>query len=162
MPVTTDIVATYRGPGRVMRRLLDMGPREDRALAFVMAGCGLVFLSQWPVLARRAHLEQLELNALLGAALMSWIFIAPLLLYALAALSHLLARLIGGKGTFYGARLALFWALLASGPLILLNGLVGGFIGPGPALSLVGAVWFAVFLWFWLRGLVVAEKEARV
>ena len=97
---------------------------------------------------------------MLGASLMSWVFVAPLLLYCVAGLSHIVARPFGGKGDFYRARIALFWALLASSPLILLNGLVAGFIGPGPALGVVGFVWFACFLWFWLSGLWVAEREA--
>ena len=83
MGVVTDIVATYRQPRRVMRRLLSMGKREDRALAFVMAGCTVVFMSQWPILARQAHLEKQDLNMLLGAALLAWIILAPLLLYCL-------------------------------------------------------------------------------
>ncbi|ETX16557.1 hypothetical protein OCH239_01650 [Roseivivax halodurans JCM 10272] len=160
MPVTSDIVATYRGPGAVMRRLLSGGPREDRALAVLMGACALIFISQWPALSRRAHLEGQELDPLLGGALFAWLFVAPLLLYGLAALSHLAAKLAGGKGTWFGARLALFWSVLASTPLILLNGLVAGFQGPGPALSLVGALWFAVFLWFWIRSLMVAEEGA--
>ncbi|WP_171207465.1 MULTISPECIES: YIP1 family protein [unclassified Ruegeria] len=153
MPVTTDIVATYRGPGRVVGRLMKMGPREDRALAFVMAFCVIGFVAQLPSLARRAHLEDLELNMLMGGALMGSVFILPLLLYVLAWISHGVARLFGGSGSSYGARLALFWALLASTPLVLLNGLVAGFIGPGPTLTLAGLLWVAVFLWFWLSGL---------
>ncbi|SFE12739.1 YIP1 family protein [Roseivivax sediminis] len=160
MAVTTDIVATYRGPGAVMRHLLAMGRREDRALAMAMGACALTFLSSWPRLAREAHLQELPLDAQLGGALMAWIFIAPLGLYAVAALSHLVAKVLGGKGDWYGARLALFWSFLASTPLILLNGLVAGLIGPGPALSLVGLVWCAVFAWFWLRSLMVAEEGA--
>ncbi|KMK67624.1 YIP1 family protein [Puniceibacterium sp. IMCC21224] len=160
MPVTRDIVATYRGPGRVMRRLLDAGKREDRALAILMAACALVFVAQWPVLSRRAHLETLELNALLAGALFGWIFIAPLGLYTLAALSHLLAKPLGGQGDWYGARLALFWSLFASTPLILLNGLVAGFVGAGPALTLVGAVWCGVFGWFWFSSLRIAEARS--
>ena len=101
-----------------------------------------------------------ELNPLLGSTLMAWVFIAPLALYALAAVLHIVARLVGGQGTFYAARLALFWALFASTPLLLLHGLVAGFIGPGPQLAMVGAVWFAVFLWFCGAGLVTAEREA--
>ena len=158
MSVSADIVATYRGPGRVMRRLLAMGQREDRALAILMAGCALVFIAQMPRLAREAHLTGQELNMLLGGALLGWLIIAPLAFYGFAALSHLFAKLLGGRGDWFGARLALFWSLLASGPLLLLNGLVAGFIGPGAALNAVGFVWLIVFIWFWVTGLWQAER----
>lgn len=157
MPVAADIVATYRGPRRVMRRLLDMGAREDRALAVLMAGCVVVFIGQWPRLARDAHLTGQELNPLLGGALMAWIFIAPLLFYAVSFLSHLIARALGGQGTGYGARMALFWSFLAASPLILLHGLVAGFIGPGIELQIVGVIWIVVFGWFWIMNLREAE-----
>ncbi len=158
MPVTSDIVATYRGPGRVVRRLLDLGQREDRALVFVMAFCVVAFIAQLPSLSRRAHLEGLELNMLMGGALLGTVIILPLFFYLLAFISYGAARLVGGKGSAYGARVALFWALLSSTPLVLLNGLVAGFIGPGPTLSVVGLVWVAVFLWFWLTGLRQAQR----
>lgn len=158
MPVASDILATYRGPARVMRRLLALGRREDRALAILMAACIVMVVAQTPRLARQAHLSGQQLDMLIGATLLAWVIIAPLLLYGLAALSHLLARLIGGQGDWFGARLALFWSLLASSPLVLLHGLVAGFIGPGPALTLVGGVWLAVFLTFWLLSLRQAER----
>jgi hypothetical protein len=161
MAVTTDLTATYRGPARVMRRLLSMGPREDRALAFLMAACVIVFFAQLPRLAREAHLTGQELNMLLGGALMGWVFIAPMFFYGLAGLSHLVARLFGGQGDWYGARLALFWSFLASTPLLLLNGLVAGFIGPGPALNGVGILWMVVFVWFWISSLRQAERPAQ-
>lgn len=158
MAVTADIAATYRGPGRVMQRLLSMGEREDRALAFVMAACVLVFIAQLPRLSREAHLTGQELNMLLGGTLLAWVMIAPLLLYVVAAISHAIAKLLGGKGSWYGARVALFWALLASTPLLLLHGLVAGMVGRGPALDAVGLVWVVVFSWFWVGGLLQAEK----
>lgn len=163
MSVTTDILATYRGPGRVVRRLLGMGQREDRALAILMASCVVLFIAQLPRLSREAHLEGRDLNELMAGSLMALILIAPLLMYVIAAASHVVAKVVGGKGDWFGARLALFWALLASSPLVLLHGLVAGFIGPSPALQLVGGLWFAVFLWFWIAGLFQAERaEARL
>ncbi|KNG95231.1 hypothetical protein [Pseudaestuariivita atlantica] len=153
MSVTRDIVATYRRPGTVMRRLLDMGPREDRALAILMAACVLVFISQWPVLNRRAHLEQVELAPLLGASLLAWVFIAPLMFYVIALIVTMALRAFGYSEPGYPARITLFWPLLATSPLILLYGLTLGFTGPGPAASIVGAIWFAVFIWFWISGL---------
>ncbi len=161
MPVTTDITATYRGPGRVMRRLLSMGRREDRALAFLMVACVIVFVSQMPRLARIAHLTGQELDMLLSGALFGWVFLAPLMLYLLAALSHLVARLFGGRGDWFGARLALFWALLASTPLVLLHGLVAGMIGPGPGLRAVGLLWLVIFGWFWFACLRQAERPPQ-
>ena len=77
--------------------------------------------------------------------------------YLLAALGHLAARLFGGRGSFFGARIALFWALLAVTPLMLLQGLVAAFIGPGAGLTAIGLLVFAVFLWFWFSGLAAAE-----
>lgn len=157
MPVTRDIIASYRRPGHVMRRLLAMGEREDRALAILVAGCLVMFIAQWPRLAREAHLSEQALNPLLGGALMAWLFIAPLLFYALALLSHWVARAVGGRGNAFGARMALFWALLAASPLILLHGLVAGFIGPGPGLQAIGALWLAAFVLIWILGLHAAE-----
>lgn len=154
MSVTTDIPATYKGPRKVFARLLSMGAREDRLLVFLIAGCVLTFVAQMPKLAREAHLTGQELNMLLGGALLGIVFIAPLLLYVLALVAHWIARAAGGQGDAYRARLALFWAFLASSPLILLNGLVAGFIGAGAALNLVGALWCAVFLWFWMSGMI--------
>ncbi|WP_425039326.1 YIP1 family protein [Primorskyibacter sp. S187A] len=158
MGVLNDIAATYRGPRRVLRRLLSAGQREDRALAILMGACTLMFLSQWPPLARQAHLENTELQPMIGGALMAWLFVAPLLLYVIAALSRLVAKLFRGQGDHFGARIALFWALLATSPLALLNGLVGGYIGPGVELQLVGFVWFVCFVWFWLSGMIEAES----
>lgn len=158
MSVATDIVQTYRGPRLVMRRLLSKGRREDRALAILMGACGLIFLSQWPPLSRRAHLNGEDLQMLIGGALLAWIFLAPLLLYIVAAISHWIALLFRGQGDHFGARLALFWSLFASSPLLLLYGMTGGFVGPGPELTFVGAVWTGVFIWFWVQTMREAEK----
>lgn len=158
MPVTSDIAATYRGPGRVVQRLLGMGQREDRALIFLLVACAVTFVAQWPYLARRAHLEDVELNALLAGSLMAWIVLAPLLMYVLAAFSHVVARLFGGKGSFYGARIALFWAFLAASPIMLLHGLMRGFAGAGTQEQIIGLAWLVIFLWFWGAGLRQAER----
>jgi hypothetical protein len=81
--------------------------------------------------------------------------------YLLAFISQLIARLIGGRVTGYGARIALFWAFLAAAPVLLLHGLVAGFIGPGAGMTIIGAIWCGVFLWFWLSGLREAGWSRR-
>lgn len=158
MPFTQDIAATYRGPGKVVRRLVNAGQREDRALAILMGACAILFIARWPALARQAHLEGLELNMLLGGTLMATVFLAPLLFYALAFVAHLIARAIGGQGPSFNARIALFWSLLASSPLILLNGLVAGYIGAGIQLTIVGLIWFCIFMWFWIAGMLTVYR----
>ena len=153
MAVSRDILQTYRKPRQVMARLLTMGQREDRLLAILMAGCALMFVSRMPSIAREAHLTGQEQNMLMGGALLGIIFIAPLGLYSLAWIIHFIAKVLGGKSESYAARLALFWAFLAASPLMLLNGLVAGMIGPSPGLTLVGAIWTLFFLWFLGAGL---------
>jgi len=160
MALTRDIAATYRSPRRVIRRLLAMGPREDRVLMYLFAACALIFVAQWPRLRRDAYLDDsIPFDALIGGALLGWFFIAPLFLYALASLSRLVARVLGGQGTGYTARLALFWSLLAAMPLWLLNGLVAGVMGPGIQMTLSGALALGVFLIFW--GLCLLETETK-
>ena len=158
MPFSQDIAATHLGPGKVVSRLAAAGQREDRALAILMGACVILFVARWPALARQAHLEGLELNMLLGGTLMATLFLAPLLFYALAFVAHLIARAVGGKGSSYNARLALFWSLLASSPLILLNGLVAGYIGAGIQLTIVGLIWFCVFMWFWIASMLAVYR----
>ena len=153
MPLTTDIVATYRGPRRVVRRLIDLGQREDRCLAFVMGFAVLAFVAQLPRLSRVAHLTDQDLNMLMGGALLGTVFLLPLLLYVVAAVGQWGVRLFGLKLTGFEGRLVLFWALLASTPLLLFHGLVAGFIGSGPTQFGVGLLWFALFFWFWISGL---------
>ena len=159
MSVVADILASYKGPAKVMRRLCSMGPREDRAIALLMAGCVIIFVAQWPRLARQAHLAGEELNPLLGGALLGWLFIMPLVFYAIAFLVQAGYRLFGNKGQAWGQRLALFWAVLATAPLLLLFGLVEGFLGEGWPKTLVGAVWLAAFIWFWFVGSYTAAQE---
>jgi hypothetical protein len=142
-----------------VREKLARGEREDRALATLMGACFLVFVSQWPILSRQAYLDpSVPLDARMAGALMGWLFIAPIAAYVMAAASHLLAKVFGGRGTWFGARLALFWALLAASPLWLLNGLVAGIIGPGQALNLVGVIAAGAFVVFWGAGLWEAER----
>lgn len=160
MSISRNIVATYRGPGAVIGRLLGMGAREDRALAYVMGACALFFVADLPRLAREAHLQGADLQMMMGGSLMAWIFIAPLLLYAIAFIARIIGRVLGGMGTAYGARLALFWALLAASPLVLLRGLTAGFVGPGLELQIVGLLWVVIFLWFWIGGSLAMERAA--
>ena len=157
------MVRTYRAPRRVLSTKLAAGEREDRAFATLFGACLLIFISRWPVAARQSFYDDtVPFEALVGGQMMALIFIFPLIAYVLAALSHVVARIFGGKGTWFGARLALFWALLAASPLWLLYGLTEGFIGPGPAHDLTGVLALGAFLVFWISGLWEAETGQGV
>jgi len=143
-PATTNVVATYtRGPGTVMRRLLAFGQREDRALMYLMVACIIMAAGSLPGISRRAFLEGTEAGPQLQAAVLGWVLIAPLMLYLIAPVPRLIGKAFGGRGTWYGARLALFWALLAASPLYLLLGLTDGFVGQGLDWRAVGVLWLA-------------------
>jgi hypothetical protein len=160
MSLTRDIMATYRGPARVIGRFLSQGRNEVRALLFVLIAGLLLFIAAAPYQAREAQLNPegpLEVRLYWSAFL--FIFIIPLLLYGFAALVWLVSRVARQRITGYAVRFTLFWALLASTPVLLLLGLVAGMIGPGAQLQLVGFVWLAVFGWFWISGLLVASRE---
>lgn len=160
MALTTDILRSYRHPRVVLRERLSGGPREDRALAYLMLACFLVFIAQWPRLARIAQIEEREIQPLIGGALLGWLFIAPLVFYCIAILVRLAAYLFGGRGTGFGQRMALFWTLVVISPLWLLHGLTAGLIGPGPALTAVGAITGLSFVIIWLQSILEVEWPA--
>ena len=159
MTVTTDLFATWRRPRAILRQHLARGQSEPFAFSLLLVFLALAFVAQWPVAAREAHYagEASALPRILPRA-MAVLATIPVW-YGLAALSRLVARALGGQGTWYGARIALFWALASIGPLMLLQGLVSGMIGPGPALTATTLVIGAAFLWLWFTLLHEAERQ---
>jgi hypothetical protein len=158
MSVSRDILRAYLAPRATFRARLGAAPREDRALAVLMAACLIIFVAQLPRLQREALETGAEFQMLVGGTLLAWLFIVPLIAYLVGALSHALARLLGGKGSWFSARFALFWAMLVASPLWLLWGLVAGLIGPGLQMNLVGAVALGAFLVHWSLNLWLAER----
>lgn len=161
MTITGEILSTWRDPAEPVRRLLAGGVREDRALAILMGAAVLIFVARAPAIARAAELDMsVPLQARLGTSLFALLFLLPLIAYALAGVLHLVLRAFGARGGAHGARIALFWALLAIAPAMLLQGLAEGLVGPGLVVTLSGVAVFAAFLWFLIRGLAVAYGDA--
>lgn len=165
MSISNDVFRAWVRPRTVMRRLLDAGERENRALAILMAGCLLIFVAQWPRLVRLsegidlpAGAEVQELSQLIAYSLVSWLIVWPLIFYIAAGITRILARLFKGKGSGNGARLAMFWAVLASTPAALLYGLLAGFNGETVGTQAVGAVWLVGFVWIWIQSLRESES----
>ena len=157
MAVSTDIVQSWRRPRGVMRRHLDRPRSEPWAFSLLVAFLLIVFIAQAPYLSRLSFYQpEVPMTQRMVAAGLALMASIPAW-YLLAALGHLVARAFGGRGGWYGARLALFWALLAVSPLMLFQGLLAGLAGPSPGLTAVGIVTAAGFLWLWAMNLVEAE-----
>ncbi len=161
MTVTTDLFATWRRPRAILRDHLARGRSEPFAFSLLLVFLLLAFVGQWPVAAREAHFagDASALPRILPRA-MAVLATIPVW-YGLAALSRLAARALGGQGSWYAARIALFWALACIGPLMLLQGLVSGMIGSGPALTAVWVLVGVAFFWLWFTLLHEAEWGAE-
>jgi len=158
MAISAEILRSWRSPRAAIRRILPAAT-EAGALSYLLAAAILLIVAQAPGLARQAHLDPaVPVEARLFAAALGILAFLPPAAYGLAALSHLVARAFAGRGTWLGARLALFWTLLALAPLFLLRGLIAGLAGVGTALSAMDFLVTAAFLAHWILALTAAEQ----
>lgn len=142
------VFASWWAPRRVYRSLADMS--EPSMLAVLLGAMGLFFLAQIPGHRRAAILDpSIPMDARLGGAIVGVMCLMPLLAYAVAALAALTSR---GRLSAPDSRLALFWALLAVAPAMLLEGITQGYLGDAPGLRLVQAIAGLGFLWIWFSG----------
>ena len=157
--IVPRIMQSWWAPGRVVASL--RGAPERVLIVILMAAMLIFLIAQAPGHARAAHLDpSVPFEARMGGALLAVMFMMPLLAYALAEVVAFLSRLTPWPVASPDSRLALFWALLAVAPAMLLAGLVEGFVGPGAALSLVRVVAGFGFLVIWGAGLrVLAGKR---
>lgn len=158
MALTSDIVESWRRPRVVLRRHLGRGTSEAFAFALLFVFLLLAFVAQWPLAAAHAFAAG-EPSALPRMLAVGFAVLALIpFWYAVAALSHVVARAFGGKGGWYGSRMALFAALVSIAPLMLLQGLVAGMIGPGTGLTVIRGLVGLSFLYIWINMLIEAER----
>lgn len=152
------VLESWWAPRRVVRGLAGM---PDRVLIAVLMLAMLIFLiAQAPMNARAAQIDpSIPLDARMAGSLMAVIFIMPLLAYGVAGLVALISRAAPRRLAPRESRLALFWALLAVAPAMLLSGLVAGMIGPGPALTLTRVVAGLGFLFIWGAGIAALARR---
>ena len=159
MSVVADIVESWLRPARVLRRHLSRGRSEPFAFSLLVVFLLVSLIAQWPAAARVSALDpNLPISPQMLPFAMGGLAAIPFL-YALAALGQLVARAFGGQGGWYEGRIALFWALAATSPAVLLLGLVAGLIGPGLQLTAVGLLTSAAFLVFWTINLREAGRR---
>ncbi|MSU89959.1 YIP1 family protein [Rhodobacteraceae bacterium 2CG4] len=163
------IAASWRDLRGGARRRLAQRPSEAGLLAHAYLAAGLAFVAGLPqAVADARALDQPDaLAGVLAGRLFAALFLFPLLLYALAAAQRLVARGFGGRGSFYSARVTLFWTVIVALPLVLAEGLVSALV---PALpprggALLGAAASALaglgFVWIWATMTAEAEGFGR-
>ncbi|MGV8986336.1 MAG: YIP1 family protein [Cypionkella sp.] len=146
MALTSDIVESWRRPRAVIRRLQTRGRSEAFVFTFLFVFLLLAFTALAPYLSREAALHpEVPLFQRLFAAALGMLMLIPVF-YLLAALGHLVARLLGGTGGYYEGRLALFWALTCTTPAMLVYGLMRAFANESLGVPIMGGVTFLVFL----------------
>ena len=160
MSASSEILRAYRGFSASMRRQMESGPGEERLLAYVVTACLIFFVARVPnllALSQAQATDEISPTAIFMTNLVGSFFFAPLMLYALAALSHIVALGFSGQGTFFYARLALFWSLLVVSPLALLSTALEAAL---PFVWLEQSLWlvkFLVFAFAWASCLSEAE-----
>jgi len=155
-----DIADTYRTPGRVITRKLAAGVSEAQMLGWLMGALLISFIARAPIaidIARQSAIKA-PLQAMIGGMFAAMLIFAPLAMYALAALSHLIARMMGGHGSGHDARAALFWVILALQPVVIASLYGSILLGAGAFSSILNLIATGWFLWIWLGALIAVEQ----
>ncbi|MEM9010715.1 MAG: YIP1 family protein [Pseudomonadota bacterium] len=153
-----DLLRTWRAPRAVLADQFARGLGEERLLAYLLGACLLFFIATLPGAAEDAALQGLDsATPVVGARLFGFFFVAPLLLYGVAALVHLVARALGAKGSYFRARAAFFWSLFALAPLTLVLGALSTLLAPVVG-EVIGYLLLAAFLLLWSQTMAEAEE----
>ena len=160
MSAAAEILRSYLAPEATLRGRQTDAPGEARALIWLVSGLVMIYAAQLPALYRQALAAGGDppFVALAAGAALGTLLFAPLLFYALAGLSVLVAHLFGRRMSGLGARVALFWALLAAAPLMLLRSVAETLAGPGALETVLTGLAGLAFLAFWLIGMREASR----
>lgn len=135
-----------------MRAELSRPPREGRLLFYVMLAGLFRFVGEAMELAYGPLALTIPDDVFRGriaAQFIAIFFFLTLLSYAVAATAGALARAMGGTGSWYDSRAALFWAALVAAPAILGAKLMALVLAglPGPVIESVEMLGAAAFAW---------------
>ncbi len=155
--VTWGILSAYRHPRLSFERQLSAQFGEARLLFYGMLACFLGLVSRMPSVFRESLTsEEFPLQAVVASQFVVSLLFGPLLMYLVAAVSHVAFKAFGGRGDWREARLALFWSALAMSPLALIAGVMDVMAADwihGTALVLI----VVVFVSYWMQCLVRVE-----
>ncbi len=161
MSLSADILRSWAAPRTVIRARLAAADGERSSLFYLMLGCVLIFIAQFPRLSQEAAASaEIPFEGMLAGALFGWLFIAPLFFYLVAGLLGLVLHFFRPGTAGWAVRLGVFWAVLVAAPLMLVQGALAVLAGPGLLALLSGLAVLAVFLINLVAGLLVALEAA--
>ena len=161
MRLILDMINAWGGLRASMSRQIAANPREAKLLAYAMLAGVLGFVARVPG-ALLQDRQSDDFAPILWSLFVSGVFFAPLFFYLIAALSALALRFLGRKVAYRDMRLALFWALLVSTPILFATTLAalplaqagGGIL---QVVRIAGLLFFA-YVWWCMVTVVVARK----
>ena len=154
-----NIFLAYRDFSNSFRMLNSTRVSERTLLFLAFTGTVILFMANIPVqVATSQDVVDVDAKVYLGLITFVSIFFIPLFLYFVSGLLFVLLRLFGGLATFTEFRLALFWAVNVSGPLLVLNGLLTGFFYKSVAIEYVSIALQSFIAWIISSMLVEAEQ----
>ena len=119
MSVVINISKTYYKPNQTYTKLFAAGASEKENLAYLVGGCVISFVAQWPAQSRQAFINQQPVDELMGAILLSNLFLLPLIFYLVSAILFIFAKTFKSNILGVELRLIIFWSyLIASGSVL--------------------------------------------
>ncbi len=167
MSFVAEIARSYVEPRASARRILARANSEGRALAILVLGCCVLFLSQLPEIMSQDLAQPNSPGLVAGAAarIVGALVLAPLLFYGIAGLTGLALRAAGYSLSWINCRLSLFWAVLAVSPAVLVIALARGFVGNSALLTVISIAMAIPFLVIWISALlesIVGDRELAI
>lgn len=94
-------------------------PSESTLLSLVMIGCIIQLLGN--IGAILLYGEQADQYQLILAAIVAMLFFLPLIVYGVSWVAGKVCNALGGRGTLFETRIAVFWVFLLVSPLVALS-----------------------------------------
>ena len=151
MAILDDIAAAFRSPRAEMDHQMSI-MTEPRIMMLGLTACCLSFVSELPAIAANVSIagESIDvLNGRAGALFITRVFFGVLLLYSVAALSHILLIPLKGQGNWQTARLSVCWGAMVATPLVLMCGILKVFVSH-PIVLICYNLTTIIFLWQFL------------
>ncbi|MCF6329825.1 MAG: YIP1 family protein [Henriciella sp.] len=161
MTLYSEILRAYRGFGASMRRQLEQNLREERLLLYAVLASFLLFVARVPGMidiARNSTNAEITIANLIGTSFVTTFFFGVIMMYGIASVSHLIAKIFKGAGTFQEARLAFFWSALVIAPLYLVVVASRVFIPVPEFVNFSNLAIGILFVYCWGTCLSIAEK----